>query len=180
MKYMFRPREENYAIVKNYLPTDKPLVVLAPRFRKGFKRNWKYWPEFYDMLANDEQLKQDFNFIICGKEGEYVPDSKSRFLDLNHMRPGKKSSLIGLLLATLEQAFFTFGSQSAIPNLSLLHKVDVLEFGCQKSLHTRTYNIHNSPITFIVDRKYNIPPKQIFPRFKKLLNQKRRRENASN
>ena len=180
MKFTFKPRQQNYDIVNEYLPTDKPLVVLAPRYRKGFKRNWKQWPEFYDMLAKDNTLMRDFNFIICGKQGEYVPDPKKRFLDINDMTVGKKSSLVGLLLAILERAFFTFGSQSAIPNLALLHKVDVLEFGCQKMYHTRTYNIHNSPITFIVDKRYNIPPVQIFPKFKDLLYKKRRKENATN
>ena len=179
MEFVFKPRKENYNIVNAFLPNNKPVVVLAPRFRKGFKRNWNHWPVFYDMLAKDEQLMKDFHFIICGKVGEYIPDEKNRFLDLNHMKPNQHSSLIGLLLVVLQNAFFTFGSQSAIPNLSLLHKVEVLEFGCQKNYHTRTYNIHNSPITFIVDKKYNIPPKDIFPTFKKLLNKKRRRENVT-
>jgi len=179
MDFTFRPRAQNFQIVKNYLPTDKPLVVLASRFRKGFKRNWNRWPDFYDLIFQDDTLMRDFNFIICGKEGEYIPDNKNRFFDLNQMKPGKKSSLIGLLLVILQNTFFTFGSQSAIPNLSLLHKVDVLEFGCQKMYHTRTYNIHNSPITFIVDKRYNIAPKQIFTKFKSLLYQKRRIENGT-
>jgi len=179
MEFIFKPRQENYDIVNAFLPHNKPVVVLASRFRKGFKRNWNHWPVFYDMLAKDSQLMEDFHFIICGKEGEYVPDEKNRFLDLNHMKPGQHSSLVGLLLVVLQNAVFTFGSQSAIPNLSLLHKVEVLEFGCQKNYHTRTYNIHNSPITFIVDRSYNISPKEIFPTFKKLLNKKRRKENGT-
>ncbi|MCF8019793.1 MAG: hypothetical protein K9L62_10320 [Vallitaleaceae bacterium] len=180
MMFDFKPRQENYNIVENYLPNDKPIVVLSPRFRKGFKRNWNHWPEFYDMIIKDDTLTRDFYFIICGKKGEYIPDPKKRFLDLNDMILAKSSSLIGLLLVILEKAFFTFGSQSAIPNLALLYKVDVLEFGCQKMFHTRTYNIHKSPITFIVDKRYNIPPIQIFPKFKDLLYNKRRKENAAN
>ena len=179
MKHVFSPRQQNFDIVNSYLPNDKPVVVLAPRFRKGFKRNWNQWPLFYDMLAKDKQLTNDFHFIVCGKKGEYIPDSQHRFLDLNDMTPGESSSLVGLLLVVLQKAFFTFGSQSAIPNLSLLHKVDVLEFGCQKMYHTRTYNIHNSPITFIVDKRYNIPPNQIFPKFKKLLYKKRRSQDGT-
>lgn len=180
MHYVYRPRQENYDIVNSYLPKDKPLVILAPRYRNGFKRNWKYWPQFYDRLANEKQMMNDFNFIICGKEGEYIKDTKKRFLDLNDMKPGSTSSLVGLLLVVLENAFFTFGSQSAIPNMSLLYKVDVLEFGCQQALHTRTYNIHNSPIEFILNRGYDIPIKKIFPKLKNLLYNKRRKENASN
>lgn len=180
LEYIFKPRQENIDIVNEFLPTDKPLVVLAPRYRKGFKRNWGHWPEFYDILSKDNTLMRDFNFIICGKKGEYIPDTQKRFLDINDMTIGKKSSLVGLLLAILERAFFTFGSQSSIPNLSLLYKVDVLEFGCQKLYHTKTYNIYNSPITFITDKKYNIPPLQIFPKFKELVYKKRRMENETN
>ncbi len=181
MIHEYQPRQENYDIVNSYLPNGgKPLVVLAPRFRGGFKRNWNHWPEFYDKIANDTNLTKDFNFIVCGKKGEYIPDEKKRFLDLNDMTPTEQSSLVGLLLVVMENSFFTFGSQSAIPNISLLYKTDVLEFGCQKSLHTRTYNIHNAPITFLVNKGYDIPPKQIFPKFKKLLYQKRRKEDATN
>lgn len=179
MDFIFKPRSQNYQIVENFLPTDKPLVVLASRYREGFKRNWNHWTEFYDLIERDDTLMRDFNFIICGKKGEYIPDNKNRFFDLNQMTPSNKSSLIGLLLVVLQNAFFTFGSQSAIPNLSLLHKVDVLEFGCQKMYHTRTYNIHNSPITFIVDKKYNIAPLEIFSKLKTLLYQKRRKGNGS-
>ena len=181
MHYNYQPREENYSIVKSYLPNSgKPLVVLSPRYRTGFKRNWKYWPEFYNKLSQDGDLMKDFHFIICGKKGEYIPDKKKRFLDLNDMVLGENSSLVGLLLVVLENTFFTFGSQSAIPNMSLLYNIDVLEFGCQKTLHTRTYNIKNTPITFIVDTKYDIPTDKIFPQFKKLLYKKRRKQDATN
>lgn len=174
MIHLFKPRQENYDLVEKYLPNDdKPLVILAPRFRKGFKRNWNKWDEFYDLLAKQADLLNNFNFIICGKDGEYTPDKKTRFLDMNEITMGDKSSLVGLLLVILEKAFFTFGSQSAIPNLSLLHKVDVLEFGCQKKLHTKTYNITNAPITFFENRKYNIDPHFILKNFRKLLNTKK-------
>jgi len=181
MCYEFQPRQENYDIVNSYLPkNEKPLVVLAPRFRTGFKRNWNYWPDFYDRVFNDKELMRDFNFIVCGKKGEYIPDEKKRFLDLNDMKIGETSSLVGLLLVVMENSFFTFGSQSAIPNISLLYNKEVLEFGCQQKLHTKTYNVKNTPITFIDNRQYDIPPKKIFPLFKNLLEKKRRKENATN
>ena len=174
MLFKYKPRVENYELMNRYLPKDgKPLVILSPRFRKGFKRNWNRWPDFYDKLFADKKLMNNFNFIICGKEGEYIPDSKNRFYDMNKVKPGKKSSLIGLLLVVMEKACFTFGSQSAIPNISLLYNVEVLEFGCQKNLHTKTYNHKNTPITFIDDRKYNIEVDRIYPTFKKLLLKKR-------
>jgi len=178
MLYKFAPRKMNYNLVKSYLPNDKPLVVLAPRYRKGFKRNWKHWNEFYDRLAKDKKLLNDFHFIICGKEGEYLSDPHHRFLDMNDIKLEDGASLVGLLLVIMENAFFTFGSQSAIPNISLLYEVDVLEFGCQKNLHTRTYNVKNSPITFIDNRGYNIDPGEMHKKMKTLLYKKREKHNA--
>ena len=170
MMYSYKPRQENYDLVDAYLPRNgKPHVVLAPRFREGFKRNWNKWDQFYDLLIKQKDLINNFNFVICGKKGEYVPDKKGRFLDMNEIKLGDNSSLVGLLLVILSKAFFTFGSQSAIPNLSLLHKVDVLEFGCQKSLHTKTYNVTNTPITFFVNKGYDIDPHFILENFRKLL-----------
>ena len=167
MRYDFAPRDENYTLVDKFLPKNgKPNVILSPRFRKGFKRNWGRWPDFYDILAADKKLMSRFNFIICGKKGEYVPDNKNRFLDMTTIQLSANSSLVGVLLAILEKSVFTFGSQSAIPNISLLYGVEVLEFGCQKRLHTITYNVKNTPITFIENKKYNIEPQIIFKRFK--------------
>jgi hypothetical protein len=177
LSYVYKPRKENYRLVDEYLPKDgKPIVVLAPRFRKGFKRNWNGWEDFYNLLYKDKNLMENFHFIICGKEGEYIPDKKSRFLDMNEIEIGKGSSLVGLLLAIMKRAYFTFGSQSAIPNISLLFKVDVLEFGCQKKLHTKTYNITNTPITFIENRNYNLEPQVALKHLKKLLNAKKESE----
>ena len=170
MLFNYSPREENYTLVDQFLPKNgKSNVVLAPRFRKGFKRNWKRWPEFYDLICNDKRLLENFNFIICGKKGEYVPDSKNRFLDMTNIKLKDNSSLVGLLLVILEKSIFTFGSQSAIPNISLLYGVEVLEFGCQKRLHTITYNVKNTPITFIENKRYDIDPKVMFKRFKNRL-----------
>ena len=174
MTYKFRPRQENYDLVNNYLPTDKPIVVLASRYRKGFERNWPRWQEFYNILSTQNDLISQFNFVICGKEGEYICDNKSRFFDMNKIKLGEKSSLVGLLLCILERSFFCFGSQSAIPNLALLHGVEVLEFGCQKSLHTRTYNVKNTPITFIENKKYDIDINTVLKNLRELLNKKQK------
>lgn len=172
MTYVYKPRQENFDLVDEYLPNEKPIVVLAPRYRNGFQRNWKRWPDFYNLLDQDVTLKNKYNFIICGKEGEYIPDPKNRFFDMNSIPTGEHSSLIGILIAILAKTHFTFGSQSAIPNLSLLFGVEVLEFGCQKRLHTMTYNIKNTPITFIENKRYNIEPSQIMKHLKKLLKKK--------
>ena len=85
----------------------------------------------------------------------------------------QKSSLVGLLLVLLERAVLTCGSQSAIPNLSLLKGVEVLEFGHQKSLHTKTYNIKNTRVTFLDDPRYQIGTKVIFKNLRKLLENKK-------
>ena len=174
MLFKYKPRVENYEIVNEYLPKNsKPFVVISPRFRKGFKRNWNRWPEFYNKLAADKVLMDSFHFVVCGKKGEYIPDPQHRFYDMNDMQVASKSSLIGLLLVVLEKSTFTFGSQSAIPNISLLYDVEVLAFGCQKNLHTRTYNVKNTPITFIDDRKYNIEVPKIYKHFRRLLMKKK-------
>ncbi len=172
MKYIFSPRADNYRLVNEYLPNHKPVVVLAPRFRRGFKRNWIYWQKFYDKLWKRKDLLKDFTFVICGKKGEYKADTYDRFYDMNKIKLSEESSLVGILLVILEKAFFTFGSQSAIPNFSLLYGVDVLEFGCQKSLHTRTYNVRNTPITFIDDRNYKSDPAEMLNKLEKLLRRK--------
>lgn len=174
MLFKYKPRTENYEIIEDYLPKNgKPLVVIASRFRKGFKRNWPYWEEFYNTLSNDKEMMSNFNFIICGKKGEYIPDPKHRFYDMNDVIPRRKSSLIGLLLVILERAVFTFGSQSAIPNISLLYNVDVLEFGCQRNLHIKTYNHKRTPITFIDDKNYSITVPKIYKHFRNLVLQKK-------
>lgn len=173
MKFVYKPRQENYDLVDQYLPNDKPIIALAPRYREGFKRNWTKWQEFYDLLSSRDDLLNQYNFIICGKKGEYLPDDQKRFYDMNDIKLGENSSLAGLLLVILERSFFTFGSQSSIPNMSLLYGVDVLEFGCQKMLHTKTYNIKKTPITFIENKRYDLDPKIALKNLTKLLNRKK-------
>ena len=174
MIFKYSPRQQNYELVDKYLSQDKrPLVILAPRFRLGFKRNWNNWTEFYDLLASSK-LCNEFKFIICGKKNEYKPDSKKRFFDINDILLGDKSSLAGILMVILERAFFTFGSQSAIPNFSLLYNVDVFEFGCQKDLHTKTYNVTNTPITFIDNPKYDLAARDALMHLEKLLKEKQK------
>ncbi len=96
---------------------------------------------------------------------------------MNDIHLGQSSSLVGLLLVIISKSFFTFGSQSAIPNISLLYGVDVLEFGCQKTLHTKTYNVTKTPITFFENRKYDIDPSLMLKEMSKLLLKKRRKHN---
>jgi hypothetical protein len=171
-RYIFSPRKINYKLVNEYITGDKPLVILASRFRKGYRRNWPRWEEFYDILYRDKFLMDKFQFIICGKKSEYIKDRKDRFLDMTKIQLEEGSSLVGLLLAIMERAILVVGSQSAIPNIALLYKIEVLEFGNQKQLHTKTYNHFNTPITFINNAKYNIDPMEFFNHMKKILKKK--------
>lgn len=176
MIFTYKPRLKNYEVVENFLPKDnKKIIILAPRYRKGFRRNWNSWPKFYDILYNNKELYEKYNFVICGKNGEYIPDDKNRFLDMNQIKLEQDCSLIGLLMVLMSKAYFTFGSQSSIPNISLLYNVDVLEFGCQKNLHTRTYNIKNTPITFIENKNYDIEPEIILENLIELLKKKEKK-----
>jgi hypothetical protein len=61
------------------------------------------------------------------------------------------------------------GSQSAIPNISLLFGIRALEWGHQKHLHTVTYNVRKTKVTFLDDPKYNISPKLVYDEALKLL-----------
>jgi len=176
MVFKYSPRKDNYDLVKKYILNDKPLVILAPRYRIGFKRNWPYWQKLYDMI-HDSSLINDFNFVICGKNLEYIPDNKNRFKDINNILLTKNSSLAGLLIAVLEESVFCTGSQSALPNMALFFKTPVLEWGHQKTLHTKNYNINNTTIEFIEDRKYNISPTEVFKRLRKTLIKKIKKEN---
>jgi len=171
----FAPRTENYELVEKFLPNNlKKNVIISPRYRVGFRRNWGKWDKLYALISNDSFMMNNFNFIICGKPGEYIPDEKKRFYDMNDIQLGSNSSLSGILLAIMEKSVLTVSSQSAIPNISLLKGVEVLEFGCQKALHTNVYNPKKTPITFIEDLKYSIEPTVLFDYLKRMLKNKKK------
>jgi len=167
--FEYMPREDNVRLVTDFLYRSKVPVILAPRFRKNFKRNWKHWPVLYDLLSNNDFFKEKVDFIICGKSGEYIPDEKTRFKDINQIQQTENSSLIGLLMALMEKTFLTIGSQSAIPNISLLYEVPVIEWGNQRHEHTVLYNIKNTSVEFIDDFDFNIDPKIIYRQIEKTL-----------
>jgi len=169
MIFKFKPRKSNYKLIDSTIPNDKPIVLIAPRWRAGFRRNWRNWSQFYDLLASDEELMDRFNFVLCGHSKEYIPDEYDRFYDMTRIPTSYNSSTVGLLFVLLDRCCFVFGSQSAIPNLGLLFKKPVLMFGHQKTLHTVTYNIFKSPVSFVEDMKYNISSEEIFKIFKQQL-----------
>jgi len=166
----FRPRIDNINIV-NQLPSDKPWVALAPRYRKDFRRNWPHWQEFYNMIC-DSKLMDKYYFILCGKYPDHIPDKQDRLFDINDMELTPDSSLIGLTIEILERAILTVGSQSGIPNISLLLGTEALEWGHQRTQHSITYNIFKTPVTFLDDMKYKIEAKTVFDKMCKILKKK--------
>lgn len=161
MIYNFLPRNANKEIIKKY-SDEKPFVVLAPRYREGFKRNWPFWNDLYDMILENKKLKKKYNFVIVGRPPDYVPDIQKRILDINDMEQNINTSLFGLTIEAIKNSVLTVGSQSAIPNISLLLGVPSLQWGHQKYYHTVTYNIRKTNVTFLDDYDYNIDPKIIF------------------
>jgi len=158
----YETRSDNISLVNNFFKNNKkPIVVLAPRYRKNFKRNWPYWQELYDKICFTK-LNEKIEFVICGKKHEYVPDEKDRFKDINQIQQTNNSSLFGLMLEIIKKSKLTIGSQSAIPNISLLFKIPAIEWGNQRHLHTVTYNIHNTPVTFFDSLQFDIEMNKIF------------------
>jgi len=168
MIYDYKPRKENEKIVYNEIINDKPMVVLAPRYRSQMRRNWYHWDKLYDLIYNSEMMEK-FNFIICGKSPDYFPDKKNRFKDINKISLNCYSSLIGLTIEILNKSILTVGSQSAIPNISLLMGTEALEWGHQKELHTQTYNIKNTKVEFLEDHKYKVDSNVVFEKLKNRL-----------
>lgn len=166
--YNYSPRGSNREIVNTYL-NEKPAVILAPRFRDGFRRNWPHWNNLYDLIFSNKILIEKYNFVICGKPSEYISDEQHRFLDINNFEQTKNTSLIGLTMECMKKAILTVGSQSAIPNISLLFGVHALEWGHQKHLHTVTYNIRKTKVTFLDNPNYDIKPEKVYEEMIKIL-----------
>lgn len=169
MKFKWKPRKENSLAIGEYISNDKKNIILAPRFRNGLRRNWPHWNEFYDILGRDEQLMTKYNFVICGKNPDYIPDKKNRFYDINKIKLVDEISLIGLTIESINRSILTVGSQSGIPNMAMMMGGEVLEWGHQRGLHTRTYNIKKAKIHFLDDMKYQIEPLRVFEKMKRII-----------
>jgi len=168
LKYKWKPRLANGEAIKNYILNDKQSIVLAPRFRDGLRRNWPHWKELYDLISNHDIYKK-YNFIICGKPPDYIPDEKNRFYDINKIKLNSEISTIGLTIEAIKRSILTVGSQSGIPNLSMMMGIPVLEWGHQRHLHESTYNVKKTKIYFLDDMKYNLDPKIIFSKMIEIL-----------
>ena len=166
--FVYNPRLQNKVELDKYIDNSNPVVVIAPRYRKVLSRNWPYWQDLYDLIANSN-LMDKYNFVICGKDPDYIPDKYSRFYDLNYIEPVDGISLIGLTIELFNRAKLTIGSQSGIPNISLLMRVPVIMWGHQKHYHTVNYNIRKTRVNFIDDPKYDCNPEIIFETLKREL-----------
>jgi len=170
MSFDYRERKDNQKLIKEFTKKiNKKIILIAPRFRSNFQRNWPYWQYLYDLIYENEFMMDNFEFILCGKKNEYIPDEKKRFKDINDIKLTPNSSLIGLLMALMKKAKLTVGSQSAIPNISLLFKVPALEWGNQKQKHTVDYNIRRTPVVFLEDFEFKINPHVVFINLMKIL-----------
>lgn len=165
MIHEFHPREENLQIVNKYIPSNKPIVILAPRFRKGMRRNWPHWEQFYDTIYNSKLMK-NFTFVICGKNPECFSDPKSRFLDINKFSLTSNSSLIGVTIEVIKKSVLVCGSQSAIPNLAMTLQTKSIQWGNQMKQHTKQYNVKNTPVIYHQDNKFRISSNIIFTSLK--------------
>jgi len=163
MDYDFKPRPDCNNIYKFlYGYTDgKPTIVLAPRYRRGVPRNWPYWKEFYDLI---EPLKEDYHFIICGKEPDVIEDDRfgSAIFASDKWDEDIEFSLVGLIIEIMKNSILTIGSQSGLPNLSNILGTPTLQWGNEKHEHTKTYNINNTETRFIDDKTFNVPPDIIY------------------
>ena len=173
MDHVFKPRKRNKELIDNIISNGKENIVLAPRFRKGIKRNWPFWITLYDMIE-DSGLLEKYNFILCGKYPEYIPDPKSRFFDINNIILDENSSLIGIAIEIIKSSILTVGSQSGIPNLSNLLMTPTLQWGHQKWLHEKTYNVKKTKCIFLLDKRYNIETKIIFKNINKFLSKRKK------
>jgi|GEM_PF-6696252 hypothetical protein len=170
--YDYKPRIENKKAVEQLLSNDKKTIILAPRYRQKVKRNWNHWQELYDMIYYSEFFKK-YNFVICGNKGQYIPDNYDRFLDMNKIPFNNNISNAGLLIEIIKKSFLTIGSQSAIPNISLLLGVEVLQWGNQPIQHTIDYNYTNTKVTFLEDYNFSIHPLKIIQEMQKIIQRER-------
>jgi len=166
MMYKFKPRSDNFRLLDEFISNDKPCITISPRYRKQATfRNWPYWHDLYELIINNG-LTEKINFIVCGKPPEYIPPKSNKIYNINNIKLTENSSLIGLTIASIKRSIFTVGSQSGIPNLSNLLGTPTIQWGNEKTAHTKTYNVKNTETIFIEDKKFVMEPCVIFDTIK--------------
>ena len=174
MDYDFKPRHNNKELYEFIYKSDKPSIVIAPRYRRGVPRNWPYWKEFYDLI---EPLKEDYHFIICGKEPDVIEDNRFGLATHASDRWDEdiEFSLVGLIIEIIKNSILTIGSQSGLPNLSNLLGTPTLQWGNEKHEHSKTYNVKNTKTIFLDDKNFNIHPEIVYDELIKFLNKRKRK-----
>jgi hypothetical protein len=112
--------------------------------------------------------------MIVGNKGQYISDEKDRFLDISKVQQSINTSTCGILMEVIKKSVLTVGSQSAIPNISLLFGVPALEWGNQKHLHTIDYNIKRTKVKFLEDISFSISPEKIFIEIENILKENKK------
>ena len=79
------------------------------------------------------------------------------------------TSISGLTIAAIKRSVLTVGSQSGIPNLSNLIGTPTLQWGNQKHLHEKVYNVKNTQTIFLDDHEFKIPCEKVVDHMKKFL-----------
>ena len=171
--YSYETRKSNKKELMNFLgDKNKNLIVLAPRNRDGFKRNWpeENWRKLFSLIKNDSDLTEKYNFLIVGREGQYVKDSDSFFMDMNSIKMKHTISLIGLTIEAIRESYLVVGSQSGIPAMATILGKNVLEWGHEKSLHADELNVTGKAKNYFVDDpEYNISEQTIYQKLKNVL-----------
>ncbi len=166
--YNFKPRQICNDYFLHYIPKHRPIITLAPRYRKGYPRNWNHWLKFYQLLKDDIILNK-FTYVICGKLNEYIKSNIDNFYDINVLPKKYNITISGLTIASIKNSICLVGSQSALPTLSNLLGIPTLQWGNEKKLHSETYNIKNTKTKFIEDLKFNKNPEIIINELKNFL-----------
>jgi hypothetical protein len=162
MSFELTPREKNIAIIESIVfGINKSILVIAPRHRQDeTKRNWGVdrWMKFYELIFKSKE----YFTIIAGKSPSFVVPPKNYGFYILEEFVDDQSSLIGLTTEAIKRSKLTIGSQSSIPQLSLLLKTPVISWGNQKRRHSIDENIMRTKCVFFDDPKYTIDPSIIF------------------
>lgn len=153
--YGFKPRPSNDKfLLETILEGDKrPLIVLAPRYRKGIARNWSDWGNLYNLVWN--KYNKSHNIVAVGKYPDMISDPWNRVKDINLYDHPDDCTIMGLTMSAIRYSTVVVGQQSGIPNLARMMNANrIVEWGNQRQLHTVTYNPLRVPIDFVDDMTF--------------------------
>lgn len=179
MLYEFHTRSQNLDLLKtqDFFSNEKEIISIAPRTRIGdglANRNWNYWKQLYDMILKDRELQSKYNFVLIGKDPDYIKDY--RFYDLNNIKIEKKTSLVGLTIETMKMSKLIIGSESSIPLMACIMNLPLLMWGSAKVFlrDNGFLRFFKGDQTFIDSPKFDVKPEIIFEKIKEILENKKR------